>query len=114
MQNYQLFPKIFGYEINKNTNYIIEELIGPNLSSLYEFYSYSFGIKTICNIGIDPFACINAIHDEGLFHMDIKKSNILWNFKNNKKGIPDLCLIDFNLTRNKDDNIRKDKRGNHL
>lgn len=112
LQNYEFFPKIYGYEHNKKGNYIIEELLGPNLSNLFEFCNYNFDIKTICNIGIDLFSSINAIHDEGLLHLDIKKSNILWKFKNNKKNLPDMCLIDFNLTRKSGDNERKDKRGN--
>lgn len=112
LQKYQFFPKIFKYVHNKKGNYIVEELYGPNLTSLYEFCDNSFDISTICNIGIDLISSINAIQDEGLFHMDIKKSNILWNFKNIQKELPDLCLIDYNLSRKSEDNIRTNNRGN--
>ena len=44
--------------------------------------------------------------------MDIKKSNIIWIIKEKENFFPDLCLIDFNLSRNIDDNKRKKNRGN--
>lgn len=112
LQKYEYFPKFFDYYQDKYKTYLFEELYGPSFKKLYDFCDENLDIITISNIGIDIISCINALHEEGIYHMDVKKSNIIWIMKKKENHFPDLCLIDYNLSRNIDDNIRKKNRGN--
>lgn len=114
LSNLDFFPKLYDFEKSGETNsYIVEDIMGPSLRKLFEFCDRKIDIKTFCNIGIDLLSCLNAIHQKGIFHMDIKLSNICWNILNNNILHPDIIFIDFGLSALEEDSNEEIYPGNY-
>ena len=108
------FPKLYDFEKPGEANsYIVEDIVGPSLRKLYEFCDRKIDIKTLCNIGTDLLSCLNAIHQKGIFHRDIKLSNICWNLLNNNMLHPDIILIDYGLSAFEEDLNEEKYPGNY-
>lgn len=108
------FPKIYTFEESEETiPYLAEDILGPNLRKIYEFCERKIDIKTLCNIGIDLISCLNAIHQKGILHRDIKTSNICWNILNNNIIHPDIIIIDYGLAAKEKDSKEEAYPGNY-
>ncbi len=89
-------PKIYKFISTKEKNYLIMELLGKSLDTLYSICKKSFDMKTIIKIAIQMIERIEYIHSKGIIHRDIKPANFLIGTKE-KKNI--LYLIDYGLSK---------------
>lgn len=93
------FPKIKGICKLGGNDVIIQELLGPSLKKLINFYGKPFLSETIFLIGIEILQRLKDLHKLNYLHNDLKPSNFSWGiFKNNKIIHNDkIFLIDFGL-----------------
>lgn len=93
---------------NDRFNYVVMSLVGQNLAELRRSQSRgAFSIGTMLRLGIQIINGIEAIHDCGFLHRDVKPSNFaMGNTKNTNKTV---FMIDFGLSRqyvNNEGNVR--------
>lgn len=95
--------KTFG----KTTNYfiLVQTLLGPSLSSLFDDQNISFTIKDICMISIQMLERLEYIHSKDYIHRDIKPHNFLMGLKDPKM----LYIIDFGLAKK-----YRSRKGKHI
>ncbi|KAJ3443911.1 tau-tubulin kinase [Anaeramoeba flamelloides] len=90
---------------NNEYNYLVMELLGPNLSTLRKKQPQQrFSLATTIKLGVQMIHSIEDIHEVGYLHRDIKPSNFALRLAKNMKkrnGIsPSYCvIIDFGLSR---------------
>lgn len=93
---------------NDRFNYVVMSLVGQNLAELRRSQSRgAFSIGTMLRLGIQILNGIEAIHDCGFLHRDVKPSNFaMGNTKNTSKTV---YMLDFGLSRqyvNNEGNVR--------
>ena len=95
--------KTFG----KTTYYfiLIQTLLGPSLSSLFDDKKIRFTIKDICMISIQMLERLEYIHSKDYIHRDIKPHNFLMGLKDPNM----LYIIDFGLAKK-----YRSKKGKHI
>lgn len=96
IQGVDYFPKLFDFGETKNMSYVVMELIGPSVSSILKSlpekkFSLSTGIRTARH----TLFAIQALHNLGFIHRDIKPGNVLVRIAHS----PPICLLDFGLVR---------------
>lgn len=99
LEKYDIFPKVIKYDDSEELGFFLAQtLMGPNLKKILAFQNGFFDKKTILNIAIDLLLCLEKIHKEGIFHGDIKPSNIVWNCFSEDNNKPKIILIDFSCS----------------
>ena len=100
------FPKLITFNSQGESNYLAMELLGPNLSDLFEICDGHFTIQTTLLLGIQMLERIKNLHSKNYLHRDIKPENFLIGigFQSNK-----VYMIDFGLSKK-----YKDNKMNHL
>jgi serine/threonine protein kinase len=93
---------------NDRFNYVVMSLVGQNLAELRRSQSRgAFSIGTMLRLGIQILNGIEAIHDCGFLHRDVKPSNFaMGNTKNTNRTV---YMLDFGLSRqyvNNEGNVR--------
>ncbi|EGC30968.1 hypothetical protein DICPUDRAFT_50476 [Dictyostelium purpureum] len=79
-------------------NYMVMELLGENLSELRrKQIDGKFSLGTTLKLGIQMIQSLQAVHDLGYLHRDVKPSNFAIGLNPNKRNIT--YLIDFGLAR---------------
>ncbi|EGG14948.1 putative protein serine/threonine kinase [Cavenderia fasciculata] len=79
-------------------NYMVMELLGDNLSELRRRQvDGKFSMTTTLKLGIQMIQSLEAVHDLGYLHRDVKPSNFAIGLGPNKRHIT--YLIDFGLAR---------------
>ena len=91
-------PQYHSFIKNKNYNFLITDLLGPNLESLFEKMNNHFSIKTIIYLGIEMINIIEDIHKRHIIHRDIKPENFVISLNKNLKN-NSIYLIDFGLSK---------------
>lgn len=95
----EFLPKLHYFEeSNDSIPYLVEDILGPSMRKIYDFCEGEIDIKTLCNIGIDLFSCLNAIHEKGILHRDIRLDNLCWDILNTNSIHPDIIIIDYGLS----------------
>ncbi len=102
-------PQYHSFIKNKNYNFLITDLLGPNLESLFEKMNNHFSIKTIIYLGIEMINIIEDIHKRHIIHRDIKPENFVISLNKNLKN-NSIYLIDFGLSKR----FRNPKTGEHI
>ena len=102
-------PQYHSFIKNKNYNFLITDLLGPNLESLFEKMNNHFSIKTIIYLGIEMINIIEDIHKRHIIHRDIKPENFVISLNKNLKN-NSIYLIDFGLSKR----FRDPKTGEHI
>ena len=69
------------------------DYLGPSLEDLFDFCGNKFSIKTVLMIGIQVLNRIEALHNSGYLHRDIKPDNFLIGTSDKKSRI---YMIDSN------------------
>uniref|UniRef100_A0A914YMC1 non-specific serine/threonine protein kinase n=1 Tax=Panagrolaimus superbus TaxID=310955 RepID=A0A914YMC1_9BILA len=90
------FPRVFWFGNQFGHNVLVMELLGPPISSLFNFCERKFGIQTILLLGESMIRRIKHLHQRGFIHRDLKLENFLMGLAENDT----ICyLIDFGLAR---------------
>ena len=102
-------PQFHSFIKNNNYNFLIIDLLGPNLESLFEKMNNHFSIKTIIYLGIEMINIIENIHKRHIIHRDIKPENFVISLNKNTTN-NSIYLIDFGLSKR----FRDPKTGEHI
>lgn len=90
------FPEFLTSGQTETFQYYVMELLGPSLSQLCSILpTKSLSIYTLLHAGIYMIRCIQALHNIGYIHRDIKPGNFL--IRPVRKH--PICIIDFGLAR---------------
>lgn len=90
------FPKIYNILKDRKHNTVIMDYLGPSLEDLFDFCGNKFSLKTVIMIGIQVLNRIEAIHNSGYLHRDIKPDNFLIGTGDKKSRI---YMIDLGLSK---------------
>ena len=100
-------PELYMYIFSKNFNFMLFELLGPNINEIFNFCHKKFSLPTVLSLGLQMLNRIEYIHSLHIIHRDIKPENFLTG-KNDK--ISTIYLCDFGLAKRFRDKIT----GNHI
>lgn len=87
-------PKLRSFGQEGIFNYMVIDLLGDSLEGLRQKCGGSFSLKTVIGVGLQMLRRLEAIHNLGVIHRDIKPDNFLIDPKTNL-----VYLIDFGLAR---------------
>ena len=93
-------PRIYSYgkESNgSNTFYLVQELLGNNLTQELIKYKNKFPKDFYIKIAIQMISRIEFLHSQGFIHCDIKPENFALSLGNNNNKDIIVYLIDFGL-----------------
>jgi len=87
-----------------NINYLVMELLGENLSDLRKKQPRgAFSMATVCRLGCEMIDAVQAVHEMGVMHRDVKPSNFVLGGRYKAAKDPSLAnklfIIDFGLSR---------------
>jgi serine/threonine protein kinase len=90
------FPKVFWDGLHGDRNVIVMEQLGYNLDELFDFCGKKFSLKTTIMIALNVLNRIEALHNVGIIHRDIKPDNFLIGLQSAKNKI---YMVDFGLSK---------------
>jgi serine/threonine protein kinase len=90
------FPKLIEFGTQNDYNYMAMEILGPNLSDLFEFCHHKFSLQTVLLIAIQVLSRLSDLHAKNYIHRDIKPENFLIGVEGNSNLV---YMIDFGLSR---------------
>jgi serine/threonine protein kinase len=94
--NLTYFPELICTGMTPRHRYVVMELLGPSLSKMRRVLpGRRYSASTAIRLAYHSFCCIEAFHDLGLLHRDLKPGNFLLRAG---RAHP-VCLIDFGLSR---------------
>ena len=99
-------PIFYDYISLNNQNYMMMELLGPSLGSLFDICKRTFSLKTILSLGDQMLHRIEFLHSRHLLHRDIKPDNFLIGINKNKSIV---YICDFGLCKK-----FRDEKGQHI
>ena len=100
-------PKLYLYIFSKTHNFMLFELLGPNIDELFHFCNKKFSLPTVLSLGLQMLNRIEKIHSLHIIHRDIKPENFL---VGKKDKISTIYLCDFGLAKR----FRDKTTGNHI
>ena len=98
-------PKVYSYGVDNDNIYLVQQLLGNNLTQEMKKNKNKFSKKTFINIALQMISRIEFIHTFGFIHCDIKPDNFVLDLsskddnksKDKEKGNPVVYLIDYGL-----------------
>lgn len=100
------FPRLIMFNTQGENNYLAMELLGPNLSDLFEISKQRFTLQTTLLLGIQMISRIQDLHSKNYIHRDIKPENFLIGIGEKSNLV---YVIDFGLSKK-----YKDAKMDHL
>lgn len=98
-QRRQGIPLMHWYGTDTNfsqLNFMVTDMLGPNLEDLFTLCNRKFSLKTVLMIAEGALGLIEYIHEKSIIHRDIKPENFLVGINNNSHL---LFIIDFGLSQ---------------
>jgi len=89
-------PKIYNFMVTKECNFMMMELLGPNLEDLFETHKRKFKIETVILLARQLIQLIANLHKARYIHRDIKPSNFL---VGTDRAADQLYIMDFGLSK---------------
>ncbi|KAJ3426696.1 casein kinase 1-like protein [Anaeramoeba flamelloides] len=89
-------PDVYHFGVHNYDHYMIMDLLGPNLESLFNYCDRKFSLKTVLMIADQILCRIQLLHTKCFVYRDIKPENFVIGKKNQKNQI---FLIDFGLAK---------------
>lgn len=71
------FPNVLFFGKNGYDDILVTNALGPNLEQLFTANDFKFNIKCVCRMAIQMLTRLEALHDQGLIHRDIRPENFL-------------------------------------
>ena len=98
-------PKVYSYGVDNDNIYLVQQLLGNNLTQEMKKNKNKFSKKTFINIALQMISRIEYIHTFGFIHCDIKPDNFVLDLssqddnqsKDKEKDNPVVYLIDYGL-----------------
>ena len=90
------FPKIYNYSTYPKYNFLVMEVLGDSIESLFNKAQKKFSFLTVLMIIDQILTRIEYMHSKNLIHRDIKPDNFLIG-RGNKRNI--IYAIDFGLCK---------------
>jgi len=87
---------LLGYGAFDDFNYIVIELLGPNLLDLFEYCNQTFSLQTVLLLTIEILSRIEDLHERNYIHKDIKPENFVIGIHEKSNQI---YIIDFGLAK---------------
>lgn len=98
LQGMKNFCALLGYGRTEKVNYLVMNLLGPNLSELRKRQSHqTFSMSTTLRLGIQILDALQALHNCGFLHRDLKPSNIAIGCTS--ESCRTCFMLDFGLAR---------------
>ena len=98
------FPKVYGLYTSPEASVLTMDCLGPDIATLSS--QRKFSEKTVLKIGIQLLDRVEAMHERGILHKDIKPPNIAIG-RHEKEGV--IHVFDFGIAQ-----TFVDHRGEHL
>ena len=97
LNNSKGIPTIKWYGVDKQNNYMVNNLLGNTLEQLKQQQpTKSFTLSLTLKIGLQIIELLQIIHEKGLVHRDIKPDNFLFGLNHNSNQI---YIIDFGFCK---------------
>jgi casein kinase I family protein HRR25 len=100
-------PKKIWYGCEGEYRFLILELLGDDLHTIFTKFRPWFGPVQVAALAIQMIERLKYIHSKGLIHCDIKPANFTFTVKENDKV--EIHLIDFAFARRWSEEQRKEK-----
>lgn len=109
LQKSDRFPKYFLDGVENNFYFLVEELLGPNISTISDNMPNKFFSKEyLPRLADEMLSCIEQFHMRGYIHRDIKPQNFVVRLTGGGNVSP-VCLLDYGISK-----LYVDKEGKHL
>jgi len=87
-------PAVKWHGSEGDYNYLVMDLLGPNLEELFLFCNRKLSLKTVLMLADQMISHLEYIHRKGIVHRDIKPDNFMMGTGKNTNKV---YLIDFGL-----------------
>ncbi|KAJ6251904.1 casein kinase i-like protein [Anaeramoeba flamelloides] len=90
------FPNVYSFGQENYRHFLIMDLLGPNLESLFKYCDRKFSLKTVLMIADQILCRLEQVHSKSFVYRDIKPENFVIGRENQKNQI---FIIDFGLSK---------------
>ncbi|KAJ6228390.1 casein kinase 1-like protein [Anaeramoeba flamelloides] len=90
------FPNVYNFGQDHYRHFLIMDLLGPNLESLFKYCDRKFSLKTVLMIADQILCRLEQVHSKSFVYRDIKPENFVIGRGNQKNQI---FIIDFGLSK---------------
>jgi serine/threonine protein kinase len=89
-------PYLYWYGTEDGLNFLVMDLLGPSLESLFDQCSRKFSLKTLLLIAQQTITRVEFMHSQHFIHRDIKPENFVIGLGNRSQYI---YIIDYGLCK---------------
>lgn len=97
------FARVYRWAHTKRWNYMVMELLGKDLGTLFKRRGHRFSCDSVCMIAVQVLSRLQSLHEKsGFLHRDLKPENILvgrGGGKDQETGMTQLYLVDLGLAK---------------